>query len=156
MLQDPQIISLLLLGLVILILSLWIWRMEYRLKRLLRGKNAQDLESSFVHITKELDGLKTHSLEIDQDIVEIHKQLAQTLSRFHVLRYNPFKGTGAGGNQSFVVCLLNENGDGITLSSLYSRDRVSIYSKAIREYRSEFELSNEEKEALEKARTNPQ
>ena len=70
----------------------------------------------------------------------------------HTVRFNPFKGTGAGGNQSFATALLNENGDGVVLSSLYSRERVSVYAKPVQKFSSEYELSGEEKQAIKSAK----
>ena len=48
--------------------------------------------------------------------------------------------------------MLNEDGDGVVLSSLYSRERMSIFAKPILNRKSVYELTSEEKEALEKAR----
>lgn len=151
-LQDPQTISIIIFSIVAIIIVAWLTRIEMRLKRILRGKS-HDLEQSLARISQELDELNSHSHKTDSDIEKIFSKLAKTISRFHVLRYNPFKGTGAGGNQSFVATFLNEHGDGLIVSSLYSRDRVSVFSKAIKAYHSDFELTNEEKEAIEKART---
>ena len=47
--------------------------------------------------------------------------------------------------------MLNEEGDGVVLSSLYSRERMSIFAKPIKNNKSEYELSAEEKEVLKKA-----
>jgi hypothetical protein len=48
--------------------------------------------------------------------------------------------------------MLNEEGDGLVMSSLYSRERMSIFAKPIKAGKSTYELTAEEKEALEKAR----
>jgi len=48
--------------------------------------------------------------------------------------------------------MLNEDGDGVVFSSLYSRERMSIFAKPIKNGKSEYELTEEEKEALKKAK----
>jgi len=48
--------------------------------------------------------------------------------------------------------MVNENGDGVVLSSLYSRERMSIFAKPVKNGKSEYELTTEEKEVLEKAK----
>jgi len=48
--------------------------------------------------------------------------------------------------------MLDEEGNGVVLSSLYSRERMSIFAKPIKGGRSEYDLTAEEKEALNKAR----
>jgi hypothetical protein len=59
-----------------------------------------------------------------------------------------------GGNQSFATAFLNEDGDGVVISSLYSREHTSVFAKPVKKHSSEHEMSNEEKEAMEEARKN--
>jgi hypothetical protein len=70
------------------------------------------------------------------------------------VRFNPFKGTGSGGNQSFATAFISEEGDGLVISSLHSREHVSIYAKPLRDGRSDFELTEEEKKAVKEAKAN--
>jgi len=48
--------------------------------------------------------------------------------------------------------MLNEENDGVVLSSLYSRERMSIFAKPIKNGKSEYELTEEEQNALSKAK----
>jgi hypothetical protein len=82
----------------------------------------------------------------------VDKKLKKTISGLETVRFNPFKGTGSGGNQSFATAFLNREGNGVIVSSLYSRDHVSIFSKPIKNMTSEYELTTEEKSALQKAK----
>ncbi len=66
------------------------------------------------------------------------------------IRFNPFPDQGS--NQSFAVGMLDEDGDGVVFSSLYSRERMSIFAKPIKNGKSEYELTAEEKNVLDKAR----
>ena len=68
------------------------------------------------------------------------------------VRFNPFKGDGSGGNQSFSTAFVNEEGDGVVISSLYSRERVSVFAKPVKKMSSEYEMTAEEKESLQKAK----
>ena len=52
---------------------------------------------------------------------------------------------------AFPTAFLNEDGHGVVMSSLYSREHVSVFSKPIKNGSSEYELSVEEKEAVENA-----
>jgi hypothetical protein len=47
--------------------------------------------------------------------------------------------------------MLNEEGDGVVLSSLYSRERMSVFAKPIKNKKSEYELTVEEKAVLDQA-----
>ena len=77
-------------------------------------------------------------------------KLKKSIRGLEIIRFNPFPDQGS--NQSFAIGMLNEEGDGVVFSSLYSRERMSIFAKPIKNNKSEYELSTEEKEALEKAK----
>ena len=49
------------------------------------------------------------------------------------------------------IALMNDESNGVVISSLYARDRMSIFAKPITGGKSEFELSSEEKDVLAKA-----
>ena len=66
------------------------------------------------------------------------------------MRFNPFPDQGS--NQSFAIGMLNEEGDGVVFSSLYSRDRMSVFAKPIKNNKSEYELSDEERKVLDRAK----
>ena len=63
-----------------------------------------------------------------------------------------FEGTGEGGQQSFATAFLSEEGNGVVVSSIRARDRVGIYAKPIASHASEYELTEEERAAIAKAR----
>jgi hypothetical protein len=58
-----------------------------------------------------------------------------------------------GGDQSFAIALLDGDDNGLTLSSLYTREGTRIYSKSIVAGKSEkYPLTEEEKQAIEIAK----
>jgi hypothetical protein len=75
--------------------------------------------------------------------------LRHAVQHVGLVRFNPFEDTG--GNQSFVLAMLDANADGIVLSSLHSRTATRVYVKAILGGRSEATLSAEEVAALRDA-----
>ncbi|MEK7558371.1 MAG: DUF4446 family protein [Patescibacteria group bacterium] len=148
-LNDHTLI-LILSGSLVLLLGIVIY-LEVRLRRLLRGKDAQTLEDTIVALSKETDSLKESRKEIESYLAIVEKRLRRAVSGISTIRFNPFKGT-SGSNQSFSTAFLNEEGDGVVVSSLYSRDRVSIFAKPIKNSSSEYELTAEEKEAIAKSK----
>jgi hypothetical protein len=55
------------------------------------------------------------------------------------------------GRQSSSVALLDSSGTGVVLSSILHREQARLYAKPINEGQSEFDLSPEEREALDAA-----
>lgn len=123
--------------------------LDKRLSHLLSGKTAGDFESVIDEFVKTARRLDERTRMIAQEIDNINERLAKALQKIHTVRYNPFRDQGS--NQSFATALMDENGDGVVISSLYSRDKVSVYAKPLKETKSEYELSEEEKEAINKA-----
>lgn len=138
------------LSAIIILLLIWVIAVERRLKKFFIGKNAQSLESLMVDISKQVENLKNTQVEINKHLVTVDSRLNKSIRKVETLRFNPF--LDAGSNQSFAISFLNDEGDGVIISSLYARDRMSIFAKPITSGKSEFELSTEEKEVLKKSK----
>ncbi len=151
---DPNTLPFLLLAVVIslLILLIALFLTNRRLNRLLLGKDAKSLEDTLRTLIDHTHSIEAKNREQDAWLADIHERLRGSIRGIETVRFNPFKGTGDGGNQSFATAFVNEKGNGVVLSSLYSRERVSVFSKPIKSFQSEFSLSEEEKEVLEKAK----
>ncbi|MEK7113754.1 MAG: DUF4446 family protein, partial [Patescibacteria group bacterium] len=93
--------------------------------------------------------LEKAKANIESELATINNKLKKSIRGLETIRYNPFPDQG--GNQSFALGILNEDGDGVVISSLYSRERMSVFAKPIKNGTSEYELTGEEKEVLEKA-----
>ncbi len=130
---------------------IWMFLVEKRLRTLLAGKDGKSLEDTIVSLKNKLEKLEREKEEIEKYLALAEKRLKRSLQGVETVRFNPWKGTGAGGNQSFAAAILNEEGSGIVLSSIYSRERTSVYAKPIFKNSSPYELSGEEKEAVKKA-----
>ena len=136
---------------IIFLLLAWVIRLEIKIRRLL-GSKCDNLDDTIKLFNKEISYLKKYAERSSENFEVIDKKLKKTISGLETVRFNPFKGTGSGGNQSFATAFLNRDGDGVIVSSLYSRDHVSVFSKPIKNMSSEYELTAEERDALQKAK----
>ena len=64
-------------------------------------------------------------------------------------RFNPFSDTG--GDNSFVIALLDSDNNGIIVSSLYMREGARLYAKRIERGEARQQLSQEEERVLAEA-----
>ena len=77
--------------------------------------------------------------------------LARTdLSRVGFVRYDAFDDTGS--ELSYALALLNRDGDGVVISSIYSRADTRTFGKAVQGYKPAVNASDEELRAIELAR----
>jgi hypothetical protein len=70
----------------------------------------------------------------------------KTNNKIKLFRFNPFNDVG--GDQSFILTLLDETNSGIVLTSLHNRNITRVYAKPIKNGEGEISLSNEEKNAI--------
>ncbi len=133
------------IGLILLIL------LQRRLSRLTLGSKGS-FEETLGTLTREMKEIKEFRLELEKYLKLAEARLRGNISGIGIVRFNPFSGDGSGGNQSFAIAFLDEGHSGVVFSSLYTRDRVAVYGKPIERGISSFELTREEKEAIERAK----
>jgi len=136
---------------IALILAFWVFALENRLKKLTRGKGASSLEDTITVLGAETDQLKKHVRALEQKHILMEKKIASSVRGVATVRFNPFKGSGS--NQSFTTAFIDEHGDGVIISTLYSRERVSVFAKPVKQLSSQYELMDEERKALSLAHT---
>lgn len=127
-------------------LVVWIANLQKRLQKLTGGKAAQDLESVIGELHQELTTANKFNQELLSQLQNLEARLRRKIEHVKTIRFNPFQDQG--GNHSFATAFLDESGDGVVFSSLYSRDKVSVYAKPIAARSSTYELSQEEQDAL--------
>lgn len=134
---------------IVIVILLWILMIEIRLKKIFAGTKARNLEEMIILVGKKINQIEGNQEKIDQHLILVDRKLSKSIRNVETLRFNPF--VDAGGNQSFAISFMNDEGNGVVMSSLYARDRMSIFAKPIINGKSEFELSSEEKEVLDKS-----
>ena len=139
------------MALIIVILFGWVIWLQNKLGKLLIGKS-KNLDDSFASLNKEIIELKSFRTAAENTFKNNDARLKKTISGVETIRFNPFKGDGSGGNQSFATAFLNEEKNGVIISSMYGRERMSIFAKPVKNLVSEYELTAEEKEAMNKAK----
>lgn len=81
---------------------------------------------------------------------ELEALATTDLSRAGFVRYDAFAGSGA--ELSYALALLNRQGDGLVLTSIYSREDTRTYGKPVAGFKPTVHASSEELEAIERAR----
>lgn len=142
---DPIYITYALIAVIAILLILAV-RLEFRIRRLLRGDSIKNVEGTIIAALKDIEKLTKSKLEIEAEIQNIKSRMRRNIQTAGTVRFNPFE--DAGSNQSFASAFLDDHGDGVVISSLYSRDKVSVFAKPIKQLKSDYELSDEEKEAM--------
>lgn len=149
---DYSIITFIVLGAVIALLLVWIVRLEIKLNNIKAGSSGKRMDEVMSHISHSLNDLHSFKNDAHNRLNQAENKLKSSVRCIETLRFNPFQGTGSGGNQSFASAFVNEEGNGVVISSLYSRDRVSVFSKPLTQFSSPYELFDEEQEVINRAK----
>lgn len=128
-----------------------ILRIEIRLRKMLRGNKVENFESAVTGAFRDIEKLYEAKDKINNEIEEVKKRARKNLKTTGTVKFNPFGDSGV--RQSFATAFIDENGDGVVLSSIYARERMNVYAKPLQNGKSECELSPEEQEAIKRAKT---
>ncbi len=137
------------LGLGVILIA-WMITLELRLKRLLAGKSGATLEDTILALLKNAEDVRKRLILSESQMNDLNARVKKSINGVELIRFNPFK--DAGSNQSFAVAFSDENGNGVVFSSLYSREKVSVFAKGFKQGVSEQELTAEDKEVITRAR----
>lgn len=114
-----------------------------------KNTKQKDLLTSLNNLLKNTKQNETGISDLNNRLDQEIKKSRKNFKKIGFKRYNPF--TDTGGDQSFVLALLDENNDGFVISSLHSRENTRLYAKSIKAGSSiDQVLSKEEKEILKK------
>jgi hypothetical protein len=146
------LILLIILVVIVLVLIGLVIHLNTKLKKFLIGSSSKNLDDSITTMNGSINELEKFRVDLEKYLTTVEKRMKKSVQAVQTVRFNPFKGNGSGGNQSFATAFLNEDSNGVVISSLYSREHVSVYSKPVKNGVSEYELSEEEKQAIGEAR----
>lgn len=110
----------------------------------------ENVEQLVANLHERVDEAVDHFDAFGARLDTLDAKTAQALSRIGLVRFNPFMDTGS--DLSFSAALLNDNGDGVVITSLWGRDEVRLYAKPVDKHESRYALSQEEKQALDMAK----
>lgn len=109
-----------------------------------RGKILEDLITENLSIMEEASSV---AKEVAAKMEQLESDMARAIQNVGMVRYRAFKDMGP--ELSFSLALLDANKDGVILTNIFGGSNCSVYSKPVKDGKSDFLLSLEEKEALE-------
>jgi len=116
-------------------------------KILFSGKETRSLEKIITDHSRSITNIDKEIQELFEISNQIHNLAHRGLHKINVVRFNPFKDIG--GNQSFVVALLDGKNSGVVISSLHTREGTRVYAKPVTKgLCKEYQMTEEESKAV--------
>lgn len=126
--------------------TIWLTR---RFNAALTSADGESIEKVLSSHLERVNAVDKHLIKLD----DAYKRLSATGSlasqKISIVRFNPFGDTG--GDQSFVLAVLDAHNSGYVLTSIHGREGTRVYVKPIDDGKSKYPLSTEEKQALAQA-----
>jgi hypothetical protein len=123
------------------------------------GARTAELERRLLQLGQRLEVVEA-DVDAQRDGLGSTPPVASTLrtagvaiSHLGLVRFDAFE--DAGGAQSFALALIDDDGDGIVLTSLHSRQATRLYIKGVRRGVADSPLSAEEVRAMQNAGITP-
>ncbi len=138
-------------GIVILML-IWNLISEKRWKKLFRSNTHEKIDDVLIELQDAVAMLGKRQDDLLHYSNDLNRRVIRSLKGAETLRFNAWG--DASGNQSFAIALVDEEGNGIIISSLYARERMNVFAKPIKNWQSENELTEEEIAVLEAHKRN--
>ncbi len=154
LLTNPVLILILLgfttlLLLFCILLSVRISRLRKSMKRLLAGTDGANLEAGLHHLLDKLDEIKKNQTDQQFTLNRLSQRLSGLCSNVAVIRYNAFGDIGS--DLSFSLAMLDDQQNGVVVTSIYGREESRIFAKPVEGGKSVYNLSEEELAAIRKA-----
>jgi hypothetical protein len=136
--------------LVLLILNtIKLNRLQRKYKRFMSGSGEMSIEQVLSDCIRRIEKHELVHMNTKRNIENIEDMVSTCVQKVGVVRFNAYDKVGS--DLSYAVALLDGNNNGVVICSLFSRDSCTTYAKPLTEGVSKYSLSNEEKEAVQKA-----
>lgn len=115
--------------------------------KLTKGVSEKDMKTVLEEVLSEIKQEKEIDKDLSKKIEQLKAEGLDSLQKVGLIRFNPFSDTG--GNQSFVLAILNGNDSGFVVTTLHSREATRVFAKPVKEGKEDgFEFSKEEIQAI--------
>lgn len=113
-----------------LILFIWLFKVNRHYNSLTKGVDKKNLMSALEGIQKTLAEHERRGVVTKNELSKLRDDVRLHLQHLTLKRFNPFGDTG--GDQSFILALLDGNRDGVVITSLHSRENTRFYVKSVK------------------------
>ncbi len=110
------------------------------------GAEGQDLAAALAAFAQRLAAGESRLGQLESRSDDLDSRVRKAVTHLTLLRFKAFE--DGGGDQSFVLALLNEAADGAVVSGIHGRGGIRIYAKPVTAGDSAYNLSAEESQAI--------
>lgn len=137
--------------LIIVVISLYFLvklNKDYKafMKKIGKGNNLPEMLKEYL---EDVELIKRDNSEIKAYYTKLDNDISSCIQKVGLVRYNAFKDVGS--DLSFAIAFLDRENNGVVFNGIYGSDSSNIYAKPIKKGQSQYQLSDEEKYAIDLA-----
>jgi hypothetical protein len=125
-------------------------KLKNKYNKFMNGLSDASIEEVLDDCIDKVNNVIGKNKDIEYQLNTIKRNMYYCVQKVGIVRYNAFDDVGS--DLCFSIALLDNNDDGIVISSLYARDSSSTYAKPVLRGKSKYALSAEEIKAIDDAR----
>lgn len=121
-----------------------------QLQKITKGSKQETIVDILNEVIEKEDKLEKKWLETGKKVEDLIFDSQFYIQKIGLVRFNPFNDTG--GDQSFILALIDSEESGVVVSGLHTRNGTRWYAKKVVHGKGvEYELSNDEVKAIKSA-----
>ncbi|QUH25156.1 DUF4446 family protein [Serpentinicella alkaliphila] len=121
-------------------------------KKLTKGMSGKNIESILLEHMERIDNVSKEFENYNSKLNILDNKLSFGIQKVGFIRYNAFSDVGS--DLSYSIALLDQNDNGFILTGIHGRAESYTYAKSVKNGVSNYHISTEEEQALERAKNN--
>lgn len=125
-------------------------KLTKKYNEMINSQGVDNLEGVLTKLNQQVDNqqeeINTQKVVVDKLVMQqpLHK------SKIAIARYNAFSDTGS--DLSFSIAIVDDNKDGVVITSIHSREGGYVYGKPVEKGQSKYSLTPEELKVIDEAK----
>lgn len=129
------------------LLTFWVFRIWRHYNKLTAGATGKRLAVVLNELLEKIEITRQSINKIEDRTDKMRRKARGFVQTVKFLRFNPF--AEVGGDQSFIIAFLDEDKNGVVVSSLHSRETTRWFAKKVKQGKGvEHKLSKEEEKVV--------
>jgi len=146
----PVVVLVVLLSIWSLVLTILFVRLSLKIRKISKGSKKDTIVDILNDILGREEGIEKRLGTVSKEVEGLIFDSKFYIQKIGLIRFNPFNDTG--GDQSFILALVNQDDSGVVISGLHTRNGTRWYAKKVEHGKGvEHELSEDEIKAIKSA-----
>lgn len=144
------IVAALMLAAAVLGLLIAFLKLRSRFARLFSSAAPESAAEALAQLYERINRAEAEAARVEERMQALEERSRTSVQKVGFKRFNPFEHTG--GDQSFALALLDQEDNGVVISSLYGREGTRVYAKYVDKGEPKHPASEEEHSVIAAAR----